>query len=281
MPASPARGFAVIARRAHASDPLVIQYWHSKEPPAEIAELMASFDSPDRGLHHVVFDAVEAERFIAEHFSGREVAAFRACALPSSQADYLRYCAAYVLGGLCVDADVRCVGSLDSLFARSPRGTVFGQRDAPPARIARLAGWPYTVGPYRTLVNGLFVFAGPADPLLELAIEVATANIENRVGDGSPGVWLTTGPGVFTAVYLLHRLGSIEAFLRYAEGTILEPSAPLFCEVVDDPSRVDRALEGLDTMAVEEAGRWLEHVGIPRSSPGVRHWSNPGGSIFR
>lgn len=259
----------------------MIQYWDKPEPPPAIAELMAGFDRLNPGLRHLVFDAAGAEAFVAEHFSSREVAAFGACALPTSQADYLRYCAAFVLGGLCIDADVRCVGALDPLFARSERGTVFGQRDAPSAWIARLAGWPHTVGPYRTLVNGIFVFARPRDPLLELAIEVATANIERRLGEGAAGVWLTTGPGVFTSVYLLHHLGSIDAFLRYSTGTVLEPAAPLFCEVVGDPGRADRALEGLDAMAVEETGAWVEHVGVPRSSQGVDHWSRPDGSIFR
>jgi hypothetical protein len=266
---------------ARADHPLLIQYWHTAEPPEEIVELMAGFDRLNPGLRHLLFDAAEAERFIGEHFSGREVAAFRACALPTSQADYLRYCAAYVLGGLCIDADFRCVGGLDSLFRRSTRGTVFGQRDAPPAWIARLAGWPYTVGPYRTLVNGIFVFARPGDPLLELAIEVTTANIEHRVGEGPVGVWRTTGPGVFTSFYLLHHLGSIDIFLRYSKDTILERSARLFCEVVGDRSRVDRALHGLDMLAVEETIRWLEHVGIPRASSSVRHWSNAEQSIFR
>jgi hypothetical protein len=267
-----------------ADDPggrLVIQYWHSPEPPSDIVELTATFADCNPGLRQVLFSAADAGEFIAEHFSGRELEAFRACALPGSQADYLRYCAGFAMGGLCVDADVRCVASLDPLFERSERGTVFGQRDAPPAWIAQLAGWPHAVGPYRTLVNGVFVFARAGDPLLGLAIEVATANIEKRIGDGPEGAWLTTGPGVFTSVYLLHHLGSIDAFLRYTRGTILEFSAPLFCEVVGDVSRADRALEGLDTMAVEEVDRWMEHVGIPRSSRGVRHWSKPGGSIFR
>jgi hypothetical protein len=261
--------------------PQLIQYWDAPEPPPELTELMAGFDRHNPGLRRLLFDAASAEDLIAEHFSAREVAAFRACALPTSQADYLRYCAAFALGGLCIDADVRCLRDLGPLFSRSPRGTVFGQREAPPAWIARIAGWPRPVGPYRTLVNGIFVFAEPGDPFLGLAIEVATANIESRVGEGPEGVWRTTGPGVFTSAYLLHGLGSIDAFLAYTAGTILEPTAGLFCEVVGDAARVDDAFAGLDTMAVEDAGDWLTHVGVPRSSGAVRHWSRPGGSIFR
>jgi len=242
---------------------------------------MATFPSHNPGLRHVLFDEATADAFIVAHFPTRQVEAFRACASPASQADYLRYCAAFVMGGLCIDADVRCRRALDSLFARSERGTVFGQRDPPAERIARIAGWPHSVGRYRTLVNGVFSFARSGDPLLELAIEVATANIENRLGEGPVGIWVTTGPGVLTAAYILHRLGSIDAFLRYTKGTVLERSAALFCEVVADASRVDSAFEGLDMLAVEETGAWFEHVGVPRSSTGVSHWSSPDGSISR
>jgi hypothetical protein len=260
---------------------IVIQYWHNEERPLEVVELMATFTARNPDLRHMVFDFAGAEHFIQQHFSVREVEAFRACALPTMQSDYLRYCAGFVLGGLCIEADARCLGDLGSLFDRSPRGTVFGQRDAPAPWIARIAGWPYTVGPYRTLVNGIFLFAKPGDPLLELAIEIATANIEARVGEGPAGVWLNTGPGVFTSIYLLHELGSFDAFLGYARDTVLAPSAKLFCEVVGDRQRVDRTFEGLDLMPVEEVGRWAEHVGVPRSAPGVSHWSQAAGSIFR
>lgn len=259
----------------------IVQYWHDAEPPQQIVELTGSFDRHNPGMRHVVFDEATAAELIGENFSSRELAAFRACTLPTSQSDYVRYCAGLAMGGVCVDADVRCLASLDSLLARSPRGTVFGRRDAPSPEIARLAGWPYTVGPYRTLINGAFAFSRPGDPLLELAVEVATANIERRVGDGPLGVWQTTGPGIFTCAYLLHRLGSFDAFLRYAKGTIVESSAPLFCEVVGDMSRVERALAGLDMLDEPEAAPWMEHVGIPRSAPGVRHWSSSQRSIFR
>ena len=241
---------------------------------------MASFSSHNPGLRRRLFDQSTAASFIAEHLSARNVEAFAACAAPTGQADYFRYCAAYVEGGLCIDADVRCLGDIGALFDR-PRGIVFGQRDPLPRRIEGLPPWPYRVGPYETLINGIFAFAQPADPFLALAIEVATANIEHRVADGPRGVWLTTGPGVFTSLYLLHGLGSIDAFMRYSVGTIVEPSASLFCEVVESADRVERAFDGLDTAAVEDLHGSLEHVGIPRSGDGVSHWSQSPGSIFR
>lgn len=242
---------------------------------------MATFAGRNPGLRQCLFSEASAAAFIAEQLPARNAAAFAACAQPTSQADYLRYCAAYVKGGLCVDADVRCLGDLRPLIEGPRRGIVFGQRDPLPRRIPGLPPWPYSVGPYETLINGIFVFTKPRDPLLALAIEVATANIENRVADGPKGIWLTTGPGVFTSFYLLHRLGSIDAFLDYAVGTIVEPSAPLFCEVVEDFARVEAAFEGIEMVAVEDLQGTLEHVGIPRSSRRESHWSRPEGSIFR
>jgi hypothetical protein len=268
--------------RSVADGPLVVQYWDAEQPPQEIVELLASFPRHNPGLRQIVFSEASAEAFIAERFTDREVAAFRACAVPTSQADYLRYCAGYVLGGLCIDADVRCGGDLNSLLGRPQRGIVLAERDQLPDWIERIFAWPYTVGSYRIVVNGAFAFARAGDPLPGLAIEISTANIENRLADGRTGVWLTTGPGVFTSIYLLWQLGSFDAFLAYTAGTVLEPTAALFCEVVEDPSRAEEAFDGLDMAAAEEVDdRLLQHVGIPRRAAGVSHWSNPEGSIFR
>lgn len=260
----------------------VIQYWHADQPPEPIVELRATFRRHNPGLQQTLFNESSAHHFIAERFSPREAAAFRACASPTSQADYLRYCAGYALGGLCIDADVRCDGNLSGPLGSRRRGVVFGQTQPLADWIERIFAWPHGVGPYRTLVNGAFAFVQPGAPLLGLAVEVATANIENRVADGPNGVWVTTGPGVFTSLYLLNCLGSIDAFMRYVDGTVLEPSASLFCEVVENPVRIDQALAGVDIAPVEMVGHWsLEHIGVPRSAEGVSHWSNPGVSIFR
>lgn len=259
----------------------VIQYWHAEEPPQPIVELMETFKAHIPGARHLLFNEVTAADFIAEHFSSREVAAFRACAEPAGQADYLRYCAGYVLGGLCVDADARCLSDFSQLVSQLDRGIVFGQRDPLPRRVPGLPQWPYQVGPYKTLINTIFAFRQPRDPMLALAIEVATANIEQRVADGPIGVLLTAGPGVFTSLYLLSHLGSMDAFLEYANHSLLRPSAGLFCEVIGDDARVRQALAGVDMAAFEDIlGVRIEHVGIPKDMRKENHWSRAG-SIFR
>ncbi|MET0306460.1 MAG: hypothetical protein ABW196_09570 [Solirubrobacterales bacterium] len=260
----------------------VIQYWDAEEPPQQIVELLATFPRHNPGSRQLLFSESSAEALIAEHFTDREVRAFRACAVPASQADYLRYCAGYALGGICLDADIQCGGDLGPVFAGPHRGILFGQQERLPDWIEHIFAWPYRVGPYRLVANGAFAFEQARNPLLGLAIEVATANIENRVADGLTGVWLTTGPGVLTSIYLLQRLGSIDAFMRFAEGTVLDSTAALFCEVVGDWSRVDDALDGVEMAPVEKIDkRVLRHVGVPRSEMDGAHWSTPEGSIFR
>lgn len=268
-----------LTRRAPV-DPLpIVQYWHSAQPPEDVVDLLASFPRMNPRLPQILFDEQKAEAFIAEHFSARELAAFRACAVVSMRADLFRYCAGYVLGGFVLDADVRCLGELDSLLSRGDRAILFGRRDRLADRLESAFGWPRKVGPFRAVVNGAFVFKNSGDPFLRLAVEVATANVEHRVGKGAEGVWVTTGPGVPTSLYLRQMLGSDDAFTRYAKGTVLESSAGLLCEIVG-ASEADLGFDGIEMVPIETVGRWLKHVGTSGSSPGVSHWSNPPVSIF-
>lgn len=105
--------------------PPIIQYWDSGSPPEEVAELIETFREHNPDTPHLVFSESEAERFIAEHFGPREVEAFRACALPAMQADYLRYCAVFALGGIYADADCECHRALQPLVDRSEGGHLF------------------------------------------------------------------------------------------------------------------------------------------------------------
>jgi hypothetical protein len=256
----------------------IIQYWHSERPPERIRAGLTSFAEINPALRHLVFDESTADAFIAEHLSAREAAAFRACAVPAMQADYFRYCAVLVLGGLYADADLRCVADVRPLIQRAG-GTLFA-REKPSERAAALLRYPYRVGPYCDVDNSPFAFRDPGHPLLELAVEIATANIENRVADGIQGVWLTAGQGVFTSMYLLDRLGSVDAFLDYVDGTALEPSAGLFCEVVGGHPTVADALTGVDIRLRQERDAWVSPLSGPK--PGEQpHWIAFEGSIFR
>lgn len=244
----------------------LVQYWHDGKPPEEIAELLGSFRRHNPGMRHLVFDERSAATLIGEHFGEGELRAFRSCAVPAMQADYFRYCAVYVLGGVYSDADLRCRGDLSSLSAGAA-GTLFG-------------------APQKAVVNGFFAFA-PRHPLLHLALRVATANIERRT---SGNVWWTTGPLVFSALAGLHWTGSFEAFLdlpqcrRPERGEDGKPTwnPELICEAVGEYSHLARAFEDVRILPTEEIERWISR---PSTTPAYKatssHWLNFSGSIYR
>lgn len=229
--------------RSEPSEPLrIFQYWHEKAPPRYVEELCATFRDCNPEMRHLRFDERAADEFIVEHFGPREAAAFRACAVPAMQADYFRYCAVHALGGVYVDVDSRCMKPLTGLLAGT-QGQLFEQ-------------------PHGGIVNGLFMFRAPGHPVLDLALELATANIERRI---SQNVWGATGPAIFFFMVKLQRLGSIDAFLEFARERSLgmDPLGwkvwdPKFsCEVVGDYDRVAAALEGVRISPLESAYAWM------------------------
>jgi hypothetical protein len=257
----------------------LIQFWDAEQPPADVAALLDSLQRHNPDLRHLVFNRATAEAFLAERFGAREVTAFRSCAVPAMQADYFRYCAVLALGGAYVDADFRCVASLRRLLAGAAAGRLFGRPQIPSGWPADLFGARSRVGPYRIVANSLFFFAAPGHPLLRLAVEVATANVESRVAED---VAVTTGPGVFTSLYLLDRLGSRDAFLDYAAAGILAPAADLLCEVVESHERVAAAFEGVDIVPFESSRVALLEAGGELAYKATEaHWVNRGdSSIF-
>ena len=212
----------------------IFQFWDSEPAPAEVAELLASVRELNPASPHLLFDRERAEQFIAEHLTRREVAAFRACAVPAMQADYFRYCAVLVRGGIYVDADFRCVGPLRPLLGEAEQAKLFERVGLRRARL-----W---VQPYPTVMNSVFAFRSPGHPLLRLALDVATANVERRQAEN---VWAATGPGIFTSLRLLADLGSAAAFRERAGGDWLAPTAGTVCEVVGDPARAAAAFAGV------------------------------------
>lgn len=172
----------------------LIQYWHTESPPPDVAALTQSVRKENPNFKYRLFNEKSAERFIAEHFTAREVAAFRACAVPAMQADYFRYCAVLTLGGVYADADIDCSTNL-----------------APLVGAVHSAQFFYRPTLY-TVTNSFFIVHSPGHPLVKFALEVTTENIERRRFEN---VWLATGPGVFSTLYGIHMCGSIGALLRH------------------------------------------------------------------
>jgi mannosyltransferase OCH1-like enzyme len=228
----------------------IIQYWHSSEVPTDVAELIATFRDLNPALRHLLFHRPEAEEFIAEHLGERELDAFRSCAVPAMQADYFRYCAGLVLGGVSCDADLRCIGSLQPLLADAGGGLLF-------RRGAIL------------IVSNFFVFAAPDHPLLRLVLDIATHNIESRTMEN---VWSVTGPWILSALTQFLELGSPDAVRRMVAERGIETSPEPLLEVAGDHGRVAEAFETVQILPFATVRGLIGEPGPVAYKHSDTHW---------
>jgi mannosyltransferase OCH1-like enzyme len=241
----------------------IIQYWHKSDIPPEVAKLLKTFGECNPSMHHMVFSEERAREFIGENFSAREVAAFDACAVPAMQADYFRYCAVLELGGVYVDADFCCLRPFQPLIEQTNGGMLFRVEPG-------------------NLINGFFLFETSGHPLLRLALDVATVNIERRAAQQ---VNVVTGPWIFTGLEILHRVGSIDAARQRAAGQQFEAFANSMLEAVVDYERVTEAFESLYVAPFSWAKRWIGNAEsrLPYKDTEVHwvNWNRSGATIFR
>ena len=258
--------------------PPIVQYWDAEEVPGYIQDLIATFRERNPDMPHRLFDERTAGELIAERIGQREAEAFRACAVPTMQSDYFRYCAAYALGGVYVDAGFQCVAPLQTLL--------------PGAGEARL----FRVEPFGYLLSGFFAFGGPGHPLPRLTLDVITANVERRAAES---VQMVTGPWSLSALSLIHRLGSEpEHRQAVAEGGVeqlrrpflerartMPPSPagrrevdrmiePLF-DTVGDFARIVEAFDGVHVVRFRETAAWIRKPDSPLPyKESERYWVN-------
>ena len=155
----------------------LFQYWDTKEPPEDVAQWLRDFGRHNPDLDQLVFHADTAAEFISDHYGPRELAAFRACAVPAMQADLVRLCALDVFGGVYIDADHQSLQPLSSLIADIPGSLVFE--------------W------LGLLNNAVLMFRTPRDPFIRACLDLAVDNVEER---RFTSAFTATGPGVFNAV---------------------------------------------------------------------------------
>lgn len=245
------------------SKPLpIVQYWDSPEPPDYVSELTGSFARLNPGRPHLLFNADTADEFIAERFTERESAAFRACGPAAMQADYFRCCALLELGGVWADAGLECVGNVSTLLEGSEGGELFR-----------------SLATDEALMNSLLAFAVPGHPFLRLVIELSTKLIERR---WQGKVNQVTGPLVLTAIYRLHRAGSIDAFMGEIEDDAqLLRYARLMCELIGDPGRATEACEGIRVRPAESRRKWVRDPSatLPHRTSADR-WGLRGSDIY-
>jgi hypothetical protein len=232
----------MISHGAASEDLPIIQYWHSEDVPDQVTEALETFRDRNPGLQHLVFSRTQALELISGYFTPREVAAFRSCAVPAMQADYFRYCAVLALGGVYADVSFRCLRSLRTLIDAADRGVLFRQSRR------------------QIVINGLFLFTAPGSPLLRLALEIATVNIERRAAEK---VSLVTGPWVFTGLAALHQLGSLDAAREHTAGQVDTPLVDSLLQAVGDYERVAEAFEGIRISPLSTAGNWIGNSAPP------------------
>lgn len=236
------------------------QYWDSDDVPEDVGELVATCRRQNPTLQHRLFNRGSADEFIAAHFSSRELAAFRSCAVPAMQADYLRYCAAFVDGGFYLDADVVCRSSLEPLLHAGFEGVLFKCENA-------------------NIVNGIFSFREARHPLLRTVLEIATTGIERRI---SNSVWTTTGPAIFTFLHLLSLMTPKErSHLDYDHiSPDTTASIRLCLEIaVAQHGTVSELFDGIRVVPFDSLATFIADAN-PEYKQGNRHWTQWPGSIY-
>ena len=155
----------------------LFQFWNNPTAPDEVEALMETWKQAPGFTYHR-YNTETAAAFITQHFDVRTLAAFRKCKVPAMQADFFRYCALYVEGGVWVDADTASLGLLADYLDPRQRGLLM-------MRQTRVA-------------NDFLFVSQPKDALFARVIENAVQNVEQGI---SNNVWLVTGPGIMTKLH--------------------------------------------------------------------------------
>lgn len=152
----------------------LFQYWDKDDIPEEVIENIDSWRSEDL-FRHELFSKRSAREFIGLNFDASTLAAFDQCAVPAMQSDIFRYCALLRHGGVYADVQMHSQGrSREMLSASGDKGILFRRDNG-------------------NIANGFMFVKNENERLIELILEFAKKNIENRL---SQNVWGVTGPGV-------------------------------------------------------------------------------------
>jgi mannosyltransferase OCH1-like enzyme len=156
----------------------IVQYWRDKEPPPDVVALMESWGRRNPDCEHLVFDKSAATQFLQAHAPAGALEAFLRAADAPQEADIFRLAYLASEGGFFVDADDKCLVSLDEYVPGS----------------ATFIGYQESLG--NLAMN--FVGATRHHPVVLRGLSHAVEAI-NR-GDHDV-VWLSTGPGLLTRVF--------------------------------------------------------------------------------
>lgn len=151
---------------------LLFQTFETDDGPPKMAMARQTWKdlNPDWTLHF--HDAEMRREFIGKHYGPEHVAAYDRLTSGAYKADFWRYCALYVHGGVYVDVDAVCRVPLDDVIRPEDRFLS-----------ARAGNVPWAIH------NG-FIACTPEHPFLARAVERALVEIKAGELDG----YLSTGP---------------------------------------------------------------------------------------
>lgn len=188
---------------------ILFQFWDSTNIPDDVQTCMNSWSAlDDLGFERLVFNSSQAGHFISSHFSSRHVAAFKRCGHPAMQADYFRLCYMQEVGGFYVDADDAYVGGYSDTWFLDDRLKLQPLcYDIATDSMLNYADMLIRPQSRDTIyyVNNNPLIAPSHHPIIEMALERATVQLLNHIGDGRD-IQAMTGPGNLTACVVTHAL---------------------------------------------------------------------------
>lgn len=153
----------------------IFQFWDRAPPPEEVSRLMDTWRKNNKGFRYRAFSEDEAIREIRKNLGERAVVCFSKCRIPAMKADFFRYVAVFLYGGVYVDADTECLRKIDEYLVPKNCSGVF---------FSRL--------PDGTIANDFFA-ALKGSEILKRCIYACMKNIEE---EAAGEVWHVTGPKV-------------------------------------------------------------------------------------
>lgn len=95
---------------------IIFQIWETILLPTFLQKLVDRWKEMNPNYKHILFDTEKARLSIKRNFGDRFLSVFDKIVPGAYKADFWRYCILYVHGGVYVDIDTYCLGSLDSLI---------------------------------------------------------------------------------------------------------------------------------------------------------------------